>query len=155
VLGLTVGVLWAGNPPVLGGFFGGQPIREVPVMIHFVPLEELPTGFVVPERDQNHFWYDEDKKRLEYDGVMYKATFDRLRGLSSDFKYQRAVEELFRIAVPDDERSKDSGRLLVMAAGVMAVVASLTVGFWLWQRTQADDSPKPVGTSVTTDLAQD
>jgi hypothetical protein len=132
-----------------------KPIREVPVMIHCVPLEELPTGFVVPERDQNHFWYDEDKKCLVYDGVMYKATFDRIRVLSSDFKYQRAVEELFRVAVPDDDLSKDNGRLIVMAAGVMAVVASLAVGFWIWQRTQAGDGPQPVETNVTTDLAQD
>ena len=124
-------------------------------MIHFVPLEELPAGFVVPERDQNQFWYDEDKKRLVYDGVMYKATFDRIRGLSSDFKYQRAVEELFRVAVPDDDRSKHSSRLLVMATGVMVVVASLTAGFWIWQRTQADDGPQPVETKVTTDLALD
>ena len=122
----------------------------------FVPDDfELPSGFVIPDQLKNRFWYDEDKKCLAHDGAMYKATFDRIRELNSDFKYQRAVEELFRVAGPDDDLSKDSGRLIVMAAGVMAVVASLAVGFWIWQRMQADDGPQPVETNVTTDLAQD
>lgn len=104
---------------------------------------------------QNRFWYDEDRKCLAHDGAMCKATYDRVRELSSDFKYQRAVEELFRIAVPGDNRPKRNSYLIVVASVVAAVAACLVVGLWLWQRTDVDDSHRQMETKVTTHQARD
>lgn len=118
-------------------------------MIRYVPLAELPEKFAVPDQLRDRFWYDQDKKRLAYDGAMSKATYDRLRGLSSHFNYQRAMEELFRIAVPEDDRPKHNARLIVVATGVAVVAASLVAGFWLWQRTHADNGVRPMETKIT------
>lgn len=71
-------------------------------MIHLARLERLPENFTVPEPLKSRFWYDAEKQCLAFEGVMYKSTFDRLHALSDNYAYQRALEELFRISVPED-----------------------------------------------------
>jgi hypothetical protein len=62
---------------------------------------------------------------------MWKSTFDCLRGLSRDLHYRRALEELFRISVPEEPPAQRSGRWLTVLAIALLVV--LTVSGVLWQ----------------------
>jgi hypothetical protein len=93
-------------------------------MIHYVPLQRLPATFHVPENLRNRFWYDQDKKALAFEGPMFKLTFDRLREISHDYDYQRALEKLFQLAVPDEGTPRGRSKTLAIAAGcVLALVA--------------------------------
>lgn len=99
-------------------------------MIHYVPLKDFPDEVQIPERFQDRFWYDDHKHSLAFDGPMWKSTFDQLRGLSRDSHYQRAVEELFRIAVPEDHPSGQRRRWLAFL--LVAAVAVIALGGVLW-----------------------
>ena len=127
--------------------------REIPLMIHYVSLKHCPDGFRIPEPLNDRFWYDESKERLAYDGAMFKSTFDRIRGLSSDYDYQRAAEDLFRAAVPEGDRPQHRGRLVAMATGAALAVAILAAGIFAWQRISADQTLPPTQTPITNDLA--
>jgi hypothetical protein len=122
-------------------------------MIHYASLEHLPDEFRVPEPLSSRFWYDEDKKCLAYDGAMYKSTFDRIRGLSSDYDYQRAAEDLFRVAVPEDDRPRHRGRLVAVATGAAVAIVILIAGVVVWQRMNSDEQLPPAPTTITNDLA--
>lgn len=104
-------------------------------MIHYAKLEHVPQNLEIPETWKNRFWYDEQRRSLVFDGVMYKSTFDRLHELSSDFAYQRALEELFRLAVPEDATAhKRLNKSAILAAVVFAAAACVacvaTVLIW-------------------------
>lgn len=122
-------------------------------MIHYVPLKHRPDDFQVPELLGDRFWYDEDKECLAYDGAMFKSTFDRLRELSSDYDYQRAAEDLFRAAVPEEDHPPRRGRTLTTAAGAVLAIAILAAGVFAWQRMNADQPHQPVQPTTTNDLA--
>ena len=100
-------------------------------MIHYVPLNRLPPNFHVPASLQNRFWYDADKQALAYEGPMFKLTFDRLREISRDYDYQRALEKLFQLSVPDEPAPRGHGKTLAIAAGCTLVLAALVAGIFL------------------------
>lgn len=122
-------------------------------MIHYVPLKHRPDDFRVPEQLSDRFWYDEDKKCLAYDGAMFKSTFDRMRGLSSDYDYQRAAEDLFRAAVPEEDHPQRRGRTLTTAVGAVLAIAILAAGIFVWQRMNAEQPHQPAQPTTTSDLA--
>ena len=121
-------------------------------MIHYIPLEELPAGLRIPEQFKDRFWYDEEKRCLAYDGVMYKLTFDKIQALHSSGNYRRAVEDLFRAAVPDDDRPSQGSHVLAVASGVVLAVALFAAGIVIWQRMQTDDMLPPAQPTITNDL---
>jgi hypothetical protein len=100
-------------------------------MIHYVPLNHLPPNFRVPEKLRNRFWYDEDKKALAYEGPMFKLTFDRLREISRDYDYQRALEKLFQLSVPEEPGPRGHGKALAIAGGCVLLLVALVVGIFL------------------------
>lgn len=104
--------------------------REVRDMIHYAPLKKFPSEVKIPREFEDCFWYDDGKECLAFDGPMWKSTFDRLKTLSGDFHYQRAMEHLFRIAVPEDHPSQRLGRwpAILLVAFFIAVV----LGGVLW-----------------------
>ena len=122
-------------------------------MIHYVSLKHRPDDFQVPESLSNRFWFDEQKGGLAYDGAMFKSTFDRIRELSADYDFQRAAEDLFRAAVPDDNRPKHRGRTLTMATGAVLAVAILAAGIFAWQRMNVDQPLPPAQPTITNNLA--
>jgi hypothetical protein len=122
-------------------------------MIHYVSLKHRPDDFRVPEPLSERFWYDEDKKCLAHDGAMFKSTFDRIRGLSTDYDFQRAAEDLFRASVPEDDGPQHRGRGVVMATGAVLALAILAAGAFVWQRMNADQPLPPTQTTITDDLA--
>jgi hypothetical protein len=97
-------------------------------MIHYVPLNRLPANFHVPENLRNRFWYDEDKQALAYEGPMFKLTFDRLREISHEYDYQRALERLFQISTPEEDSPRGHGKGLVIAAGCVLLFVVLVCG---------------------------
>ena len=100
-------------------------------MIHYVPLNRLPSSFHVPASLQNRFWYDADKQALAYEGPMFKLTFDRLREISRDYDYQRALEKLFQLSVPEEPAPPRRSKTLAITAGCTLVLAALVVGIFL------------------------
>lgn len=100
-------------------------------MIHYVPLNRLPPNFHVPEKLQNRFWYDEDKKSLVYEGPMFKLTFDRLREISHDYDYQRALEKLFRLSVPEEPAPRGRGKALAITGSCVLFLVAVVVGILL------------------------
>ena len=97
-------------------------------MIHYVPLHRLPANFRVPENLRNRFWYDQDKKALAFEGPMFKLTFDRLREISHDYDYQRALEKLFQLAVPEEGSTRGHSATLVIVAGCVLALAAVVAG---------------------------
>lgn len=101
-------------------------------MIHYVPLPRLPENFRIPANLQQRFWYDQDKQALAYEGPMFKLTYDRLREISHDYDYQRALEKLFQLATPAaEEDSHGRGKPLVIAAGCVLGLAVVLLGLLL------------------------
>jgi len=58
------------------------------------PLPALPPGIELPPEPQGHAQYDENRRRLEWKGVMTAAERDELLSLSDDPLYQEAVVKL-------------------------------------------------------------
>jgi len=102
-------------------------------MTHSASLARLPPGFRVPDQYKDRFRYDGAKHCLVFDGPMYKLTFDRLRDISEDYDYQRALEALFQLAVPDEAESPPHGhaKLLALIVGCLVTVAAIVVGVLL------------------------
>lgn len=71
-------------------------------MLHSVRLERWPENIRIPEDLQNRLRYDAATHRVAFDGFMSKIDFDRLLQASSDWGYKRALEELFRLCVPEE-----------------------------------------------------
>jgi len=102
-------------------------------MIHRVRLTKLPQELEFPEEMCECIWYEESRQSLAFDGFMSKATFDRLEALHRDLEYRRALEELFRIAVPEDCLPQPRRQtLLWLAAGVMLVLMASVLGLFQW-----------------------
>lgn len=97
-------------------------------MIHYVPLNRLPPSFRVPSNLQNRFWYDEGKHSLAYEGPMFKLTFDRLREISRDYDYQRALEKLFQLSVPEELAPPRHTKTWAIATGCALALVALVVG---------------------------
>ena len=99
-------------------------------MIHDISLSDIPVDFLVPEELTERFWYDAGRGRLCFDGFMSKCMYDRLVTLSRDEKYQRALEELFRICVPD-ELARSPAQKVKVAVAALAGLAAVG-GFAVW-----------------------
>lgn len=96
---------------------------------YFVPLGRLPDHFPIPADLQTRFGYDSKRQGLTFEGWMCKATYDRLRNISSDYHYQRALERLFQIAIPVEDTPRRPGFGLLITAGLaLATVFAALVG---------------------------
>jgi hypothetical protein len=94
---------------------------------HGVPLTRLPADFSIPADLQNRFWYDQAERRLVFDGFMSKSAYDRLCLLSNDLDYREALDDLFRIAVPEDEVPSKAPVMVWVACLVGGLIAAATV----------------------------
>jgi hypothetical protein len=102
------------------------------MMIHSIPLSTLPADVQVPDDLKKRFWHDPDRHRLCFDGFMSKATYDRLERLSHDEQYQHALDELFRICVPEGTTAGPSGLNVVQFVALLFGAISLGgLAFWL------------------------
>ncbi len=63
-----------------------------------VELEEFPEGVSLPNTPAGRIWYDDQKKRLFYKGVMEEDERSKLMSLSEDREYRGAVDRLYRNA---------------------------------------------------------
>ena len=98
-------------------------------MIHRMPLEHLPEQLVIPDKYRERFRYDEQRHCLVFDGPMFKSTFDRLSELSQSFDYQRSLEDLFRLAVPEDPSRPSHSKAVALAIGIgVLCVAAAVLG---------------------------
>ena len=96
---------------------------------YFVALEHAPDHFPIPADLQAQFRYDTKRQGLTFQGWMSKATYDRLRNISNDYQYQRALERLFQVAVPEEDTPLCHGFSLLVTAGLaLATVLALLVG---------------------------
>jgi hypothetical protein len=91
--------------------------------IHHIPLSELPADMQLPGELKERFWFDAEHKRLCFNGFMSKSVYDRLKVLSRDELYQRALEDLFRICVPDDEPSGSTRKTWLRRAMLISFVS--------------------------------
>ena len=105
----------------------------VTAMNHFVPLNRLPEDLEFPAELKQRIWYDDATMRLAYDGFMSKATFDALYHLNADSAYRRALEELFRVATPEDTQPQKRGVFVVAGFFIVAAVVSLVGTVLLFQ----------------------
>jgi len=83
-------------------------------MDHFVIIDKLPEGVVLPADMKDRLWYDGESRRLHFRGVMSKAEFDRLCLLTDDWSFRRPLEDLFRLSVPEPPKPKGLRRLVAV-----------------------------------------
>jgi hypothetical protein len=82
-------------------------------MDHFVKLDRLPEGYEFPDDLRDRIYFDAAAHKLVFHGYMSKSEFDRLSELTRDWGFRRALEDLFRECVPENESpSRGSRRLL-------------------------------------------
>ena len=101
-------------------------------MVHYVNLRQLPSGLRFPSELEGRVWYESSRHRLAYDGFMSKATFDRLEALHRDSDYQRALEDLFRIATPEAP-THDSRGFVVTGGFLLLAFLSIGATLLLWR----------------------
>ncbi|MCE3242757.1 MAG: hypothetical protein K0Q83_3264, partial [Deltaproteobacteria bacterium] len=63
-----------------------------------VEVEEFPEGVSLPNTPTGRIWYDDQKKRLFYKGIMEDDERSKLMSLSEDREYRGAVDRLYRNA---------------------------------------------------------
>ncbi len=63
-----------------------------------VEVEEFPEGVSLPNTPTGRLWYDDQKKRLFYKGVMEDDERSKLMSLSEDREYRGAIDRLYRNA---------------------------------------------------------
>jgi predicted membrane-bound spermidine synthase/tetratricopeptide (TPR) repeat protein len=63
-----------------------------------VEVDELPESLSFPSAPDGRIWYDDQKKRLFYKGVMEDDERSRLMSLSEDKEFRGAVDRLYRNA---------------------------------------------------------
>lgn len=105
-------------------------------MIRSVKLDELPGEVGFPSELQDRIQYDAKSKQLRFQGFMSKTDFDKLSPLWNDYRYQRAIEELFQICTFEVEETAEvprrswTGLVLSLAAGFALALAA---GWWWYQ----------------------
>jgi hypothetical protein len=70
-------------------------------MDHFVKLDKLPEGLEFPPQFKDRIRFDPAAHKLVFRGYMSKADFDQLSQLTSDWKFRRTLEDLFRLCTPE------------------------------------------------------
>ncbi len=71
-------------------------------MDHFVTIGSLPDGFEFPPELNHRIHFDPVTGRLTFRGYMSKTDFDRLSQATTDWKFRRSLEELFRRCIPEE-----------------------------------------------------
>jgi hypothetical protein len=71
---------------------------------HFVTLPPRSANLAVPPEYSSKLRFEADTHRLVYSGFMSKADFDRLSRLSDDWGYRRALEDLFRLCMIEEQK---------------------------------------------------
>ncbi len=84
-------------------------------MDHFVRIDRLPDGYEFPPPLRDKIQFDAENHKLVYHGYMSKADFDRLSEATTDWKFRRTLEDLFRECTPED-KSPSSGVRRVLSA---------------------------------------
>ncbi len=100
-------------------------------MDRHVQLDQFPDGLRFPPEFEQRISYDAAQRRMRFSGFMSKCEFDRLSRLHSDYRYQRALEELFRVCTfsPEPERRFPMAKA---AIGSVIVIIGLMAFFgWL------------------------
>ena len=93
-------------------------------------LEKLPQGLNFPVELTERIRFDPSHKQLVFHGFMTKAGYDRLRELSTDAAYLRAVELLFqRSAYEVPGASLWNARVV---GGLVIVLAAGVIALWFW-----------------------
>jgi hypothetical protein len=70
-------------------------------MDHFVNLERLPEDLKLPPQFQNRLEFDPHAHKLIFHGYMSKSEFDHISSLTSDWRFRRTLEDLFRLCTPE------------------------------------------------------
>jgi hypothetical protein len=82
-------------------------------MDHFVKLDRFPEGVEFPPHMKDRFHFDAEAHRLVFRGYMSKADFDQISQLTSDWKFRRALEDLFRLCTPEPEPAASGFRRIL------------------------------------------
>jgi hypothetical protein len=81
------------TPPNVG--LGQWPVYSR-IREYSADLDALPHEVVVPAELEGRIWFDPVRGRLVSDGSMTWVDHDRMRRLSNDATYQRALDQLFQ-----------------------------------------------------------
>jgi hypothetical protein len=82
---------------------------------HFVKVDKLPDNYDFPPQLRDRIQYDSESHKLVFHGYMSKADFDRLSQATTDWKFRRTLEDLFRDCTPE-EKAPPSGVRRLMSA---------------------------------------
>ena len=82
-------------------------------MDHFVKLDRLPEGYEFPADLKDRIFFDAAAHKLMFRGYMSKADFDRLCQPTRDWGFRRALEDLFRECVPEEDPHPPGSRRLL------------------------------------------
>jgi hypothetical protein len=80
---------------------------------HFVKLDRLPDGYEFPPELGDRITFDAKTHKLVFRGYMSKADFDRLCQPTRDWGFRRALEDLFRLSIPEVEPPSGGARRLL------------------------------------------
>jgi hypothetical protein len=84
-------------------------------VVHFVKLDRLPEGFEFPPKLKDRIHFDAEAHKLVFHGYMSKADFDQLSELTTDWKFRRTLEDLFRLSIPENAPAPHGLRRLLTA----------------------------------------
>jgi hypothetical protein len=84
-------------------------------MDHFVKLDRLPDGFEFPPELKDRIYFDAEAHKLVFRGYMSKADFDHLSGLTTDWRFRRTLEDLFRLSIPEHGPTQHGLRRILVA----------------------------------------
>jgi hypothetical protein len=82
---------------------------------HFVKLDRLPDGFEFPPNLKDRIHFDAESHQLVFRGYMSKADFDHLSELTTDWRFRRKLEDLFRLCIPEQEPTPRGLRRILVA----------------------------------------
>jgi hypothetical protein len=89
---------------------------------HFVKLDKLPDGFEFPSHLEDRIHFDAEARKLVFHGYMSKADFDQISQRTTDWKFRRTLEDLFRLCVPEPPSAPKGFR------GILAKLRRLFTG---------------------------
>ena len=96
-------------------------------MIRYAALEKPPEGLQFPSELQGRIWHEPERRRLAFEGVMCKATYDRLYGLSSDVRYQVAIQELFVKCVEGSPPRRAMHCVVLTGTAIVVAIVGLVI----------------------------
>jgi hypothetical protein len=84
---------------------------------HFVKLDRLPEGLEFPPHLKERIHFDAEAHKLVFHGYMSKTDFDQISQLTSDWKFRRTLEDLFRLCIPEPPPAPRGFRRILAALG--------------------------------------